>query len=582
MAVTTKTPGVFIEEISVFPPSVAPVATAIPAFIGYTEKGPLNTPTRITSLLEYEQTFGGPFPEPFAIGLSGTVTNTAIALSGTLSEFTLYYNLRMYFANGGGPCYIVSADYYTNAPIASAKLDAGIGNTEKADEVTLLVIPEAVASTVSSAQRATLHTSMLNLCNKLKDRFALMDVIATTNIFNDANLFRSTETGNGNLKYGAAYYPALDTILSRHYVDSALAINDARTIVAGTTFGNTHKLSDVFNGTQATATVTLGSLPGIDDVVDTDFVTINGVQFVAKNPTVNVNLNNSPYDFLHDTTNALTAVKLRDAINSHTGTLSVVTAAIDPGALNVVIITAKVVGSTGNAITIIDNAGTVDASAGGTLLGGINPDKTLYNNITASLLQSTLRLYPSSTLAGIYASVDRDRGVWKSPANVSISGVIAPSVNISSADQEILNVDAGSGKSINAIRAFAGKGNLVWGARTLAGNDNEWRYVSVRRLFIFAEESIQKASEFVVFEPNDKNTWTKVKGLISNFLTNLWRDGALAGATPKDAFYVKCGLGETMTSQDILEGKLIIQVGLAAVRPAEFIVLQFMHKLQES
>lgn len=193
-----------------------------------------------------------------------------------------------------------------------------------------------------------------------------------------------------------------------------------------------------------------------------------------------------------------------------------------------------------------------------------------------------MKLYPSATMAGIYASVDRDRGVWKAPANVSINGVVAPSVNISSADQENLNVDAGSGKSINAIRAFAGKGILVWGARTLAGNDNEWRYVPVRRLFIFAEESIQEASEFVVFEPNDKNTWTRVKSLITNFLTNLWRDGALAGATPDEAYFVRVGLGETMTAQDILEGKMIIQVGLAAVRPAEFIILQFSHKLQES
>jgi hypothetical protein len=153
---------------------------------------------------------------------------------------------------------------------------------------------------------------------------------------------------------------------------------------------------------------------------------------------------------------------------------------------------------------------------------------------------------------------------------------------VTSAQQENLNVDATSGKSINVIRKFAGKGIIVWGARTLAGNDNEWRYVPVRRLFIFVEESVKKATEFVVFEPNDANTWLRTKTMIENFLTGLWRDGALAGAKPEQAFYVKVGLGETMTALDILEGRMNIEIGMAAVRPAEFIILKFSHKLQES
>jgi uncharacterized protein len=145
-----------------------------------------------------------------------------------------------------------------------------------------------------------------------------------------------------------------------------------------------------------------------------------------------------------------------------------------------------------------------------------------------------------------------------------------------------MNVDPGSGKSVNAIRFFTGKGVLVWGARTLAGNDNEWKYVNVRRFFNFAEESIKKGTERFVFEPNDANTWVKVKAMIENFLTNQWRGGALAGAKPEDAFFVKVGLGETMTAQDILDGKLIIEIGMAVVRPAEFIILRFSHKMQQS
>jgi phage tail sheath protein FI len=190
-------------------------------------------------------------------------------------------------------------------------------------------------------------------------------------------------------------------------------------------------------------------------------------------------------------------------------------------------------------------------------------------------------LPPSSAIAGIYARVDATRGVWKAPANVSLNLIASPTIKINDLDQEDMNVHS-SGKSVNAIRIFTDKGVMVWGARTLAGNDNEWRYVPVRRLFIMVEESVSKATEFVVFEPNDANLWVRVRGMIENYLTTIWRQGALAGAKTEDAFFVRVGLGETMSPQDILDGNLIIEIGMAAVRPAEFIVLRFSHKLQVS
>lgn len=195
-------------------------------------------------------------------------------------------------------------------------------------------------------------------------------------------------------------------------------------------------------------------------------------------------------------------------------------------------------------------------------------------------LEEESRMVPSQgAVAGVYAATDRNRGVWKAPANVFLSGVSGPAVRISNADQDSLNVDPDTGKSINAIRVFSGQGTVVWGARTLLGNDNEWRYVNVRRFFIFAEESIQKASGAFVFEPNNANTWIKVKTMIMNFLINQWRAGALLGDKAEDAFYVNVGLGETMTPQDVLEGKMIVEVGMAAVRPAEFIILRFTHSM---
>ncbi|WP_208350547.1 phage tail sheath C-terminal domain-containing protein [Aetokthonos hydrillicola] len=205
----------------------------------------------------------------------------------------------------------------------------------------------------------------------------------------------------------------------------------------------------------------------------------------------------------------------------------------------------------------------------------------LFNLAKAAINDIPVILPPSPLVAGQYAFVDSTRGVFKAPANVTLSSVIKPTITITNAQQEDLNVHT-TGKSINAIRAFTGKGTLIWGARTLDGNSNEWRYVPVRRFFNMAEESIKKATEGFVFEPNDANTWVKVKAMIENFLILQWRAGALAGAKPEQAFYVKVGLNETMTALDILEGRMIIEIGMAVVRPAEFIILKFSHKMQES
>lgn len=210
------------------------------------------------------------------------------------------------------------------------------------------------------------------------------------------------------------------------------------------------------------------------------------------------------------------------------------------------------------------------------------PRTRIFNVVKAALKDHFITMPPSGAVAGVYAFVDGQRGVWKAPANVAVATVLEPVVKIDNVKQEGLNVDPDTGKSINAIRAFSGKGTLVWGARTLMGNDNEWRYVPVRRFFNMVEESAKKSTYWAVFEPNDANLWVKVRGMIENYLIDKWREGALAGATPKDAFYVKCGLGTTMTPQDILNGILNVEIGMAVVRPAEFIVLKFYHKLQTS
>ncbi len=139
-----------------------------------------------------------------------------------------------------------------------------------------------------------------------------------------------------------------------------------------------------------------------------------------------------------------------------------------------------------------------------------------------------------------------------------------------------------SGKSINAIRFFTNKGFLVWGARTLDGNSSDWKYINVRRLAIMLEMSAKAACQNFVFEPNVKSTWVVVKGMLENYLTMLWNEGALAGSKPEHAFFVQVGLGTTMTSQDVNDGRMIVKIGYDPSRPAEFIILEFKQMQQLS
>ena len=189
-------------------------------------------------------------------------------------------------------------------------------------------------------------------------------------------------------------------------------------------------------------------------------------------------------------------------------------------------------------------------------------------------------LPPSAAVAGICARTDRERGVWQPPANQAVYEVMGPLTRLTIAEQDLLEADPQAGQAINALREFTGRGTLVWGARTLGG-DGEWRYVSVRRLFLDVEHSIDVATRFVVFEPNVEATWARVRTVIGDYLHSLWQQGAVEGSTPDQAYFVRVGLGQTMTEQDLLDGRLVIEVGLAPLRPAEFVVLRVSHQLEQ-
>ena len=183
---------------------------------------------------------------------------------------------------------------------------------------------------------------------------------------------------------------------------------------------------------------------------------------------------------------------------------------------------------------------------------------------------------PGGAVAGAFARTDVDRGVWKAPANVDLRGVAGLTTDVSRPMQEGLNAPD---KAVNAIRAFSGRGIRIWGARTLAGG--EYRYVAVRRTALMIERSLADGLRFALFEPAAPATWTRVRAVGGAFLDSLWRSGAFAGARPDEAYFIRCGPGDTMGQADLDAGRIVVLVGVALVRPAEFVILRIALEPEE-
>lgn len=376
-----KTPGVYIEEIPKLPPSIASVDTAIPVFIGYTEKAQwkvaddlIKKPWRIKSLLEYEQYFG--YADPEKESLSVAFTNGGAEVNGKIDEtkrskFLMYYSLQMFFANGGGPCWIISVGNYTSTggSIVAPQLKEGLAEAAKVNEITLILFPDAI-NLDSVTDYYDVYGEAIDQAAELQDRFVILDVYHVPanaeRWLEDINTLRSSALGSGTdeLKYAAVYFP-------RIYV---------------------------------------------------------GIDYSYRKP--------------------------------------------------------------GSLTDDNDEIIKIEGIAGAETLADLKKGKNAQYYQAKSAIRNIQMLLPaSSAMAGIYALVDNTRGVWKAPANVNIDNAIGPEFLITHKDQRELNVDPQDGKSINVIRKFEGRGPaIVWGARTLAGNSNEWRYISVRRYFNMVED----------------------------------------------------------------------------------------------
>jgi phage tail sheath protein FI len=524
-----KTPGVYATEVDAFPPSVVGVQTAVPAFIGYTEKAESGgksiyfEPVQITSLAEFETIFGKGFKSTFELAvLDGTpapgaydfeVAGKFFTITQTApSSFNLYNSLRLFYLNGGGTCFIVSVGDYTNqgatpggVGVELAKLENGLTAIREVVGPTMLVIPDAMLLPDNDSF-STLARQMLQQCGTLQDRVAIFDVYGTQRLDQTSTTFQKdldeltvqfrADVGDENLSYGAAYFPFLNTTVVQPSEINYTNFN------IGTKVNPNHEqvtlLQDQVYRAQARQLYSGRRLTQVEEYID------------AIDPTVT-----DPSD----------TVAVRN--------------------LNL---------SLSTALPIVQETSNIIA-------GKINV------------------LPPSGAVAGIYTSNDRTIGVWNAPANVALNSVISPTIPLTDSQQGDLNVPI-DGKAIDAIRSFVGRGTNIWGARTLDGNSNDYRYIQVRRTLIYLEQSIKAALNQFVFAANDGNTWVTVVSTVSSFLQGFWAQGGLMSATASEAFSVQCGLGSTMTPEDILQGYMIVQVTLQMIRPAEFIKLTFKQKME--
>lgn len=532
MAAAIKTPGVYIKELNAFPNSVVEVATAVPAFIGYTEKIPsdgLNVPKRLSSLTEYTKYFGGaPRTEvTFAAPNKFTIKPE--------TRFLLYYSMRLFFDNGGGPCWVIPVGTYADAQKNGRKSDdftqKPLAALKKQLEPTMLVAPDAVLfNSVDDWQKVC--QQFLQHCSDMQNRVSILDVYQgdqeRTNDDKDViNIFRGKITDN--LNYGQGYYP---------WVNSSIV-----------------------------------------DAPDVDFSMISKDSLDAFGKAVQ----SAIADDFKDATNPDAAKTAQDAIGKLINAMPAAKDAADAKAAG----TAPAAASgtpapAGGGTPAAGGAGAAQPLTVAQIHGSLRAVSPGFYVDMMKKIQKLLNLLPpSGGMAGVYTRTDNTLGVFKAPANTGMSSVVTPAVDISSDDQMDLNVPL-DGKAVNAIRTFPGRGVLIWGARTLDGNSQDWRYINVRRTIIMLEQSIKYATLAYVFEANAASTWVTVKNMITNFLINQWKAGALVGAKPEEAFSVDVGLGSTMTADDILNGFMNVTVKVALVRPAEFIVITFQQKMQTS
>jgi phage tail sheath protein FI len=496
---TYLSPGVYVEEVEAGSRPIEGVGTAVAAFIGLAERGPVNQPTLVTNWTQFTQSFGD-------------------FVSGAYLAHAVY----AYFLNGGGSCYVVrigaNGDSSAEQPKALPPApEAEVGSFR------VKAVEEAAGGPEIQVEVADPVGE-----NPPEDSFRLV-------------VYRGGEV--------AESYDALTAKRGKEYLATAVKHSTLIT-VEETARGplarpENQRVTLVAPPPQPVEAKHLGPEDYVGDAADrTGF---SGLEAVDE----------------------VTMVAVPDLMSAY-----------QLGALDLESVQAVQLAMIAHCELMGDRLAILDPPP------GLSPqqvkewrvDKAGYDSKYAALYYPWVKVFdpatstnvfvpPSGAMAGIWARNDDSRGVHKAPANEVVRGAIALDVQLTKGEHDMLNPIG-----VNCVRIFPGRGIRVWGARTLS-SDPAWRYLNVRRLFNYLEESILNGTQWVVFEPNDDALWARIRRTISAFLVNEWRKGALFGLTPDEAFYVKCDR-ETNPAESIDAGIVTCEVGVAPVKPAEFVVFR--------
>jgi phage tail sheath protein FI len=506
---TYLSPGVYVEEVEAGSRPIEGVGTAVAAFVGIAEKGPFNEPTLVTNWTQYTQVFGE-------------------FVKGSYLAHAVYG----YLNNGGGAAYVVRIGQGNGGEPPRAELPSGSDSTLAAYRITALE-PGAAPNGPTEAHEDTSAGSAITVevadppADSGEDVFALR-------VLRDGKVVESydevsTKKGKTNV---VTVVNAASKLIQIEGIGGALETSPkAGTFTLASADGGmpTHIAAEDYVGNSADRT----GFGGLEEV------------------------------------DAVTMVSVPDAM-----------AAYQAGLLDLEGVQAIQLAMLAHCELMGDRVAILDPPPGQNAqqIGEWRMDKAGYDSKYGTLYWPWIKVFdplsgqgmlvtPSGHMAGVWGRSDASRGVHKAPANEVVRGVISLETNITSREHDQLNPNG-----INCIRSFPGRGIRIWGARTLS-SDPAWRYLNVRRLFNYIEESVLEGTQWVVFEPNDMELWQRVRRTITAFLLGIWRGGALFGATPEEAFYVKCD-AETNPPDSVDAGRLVCEIGIAPVKPAEFVVFR--------
>ena len=548
-------PGVFVEETSFRSKAIEGVSTTVTAFIGPTRSGPIRlAPVYVTSLVEFERIYGG-----------------SADLGCTPAINYLAHGVRAFFAEGGSRLYVArvtgKSQCATGAHLVSGKTSRFIarfpgaaGNGRITVQVTATPAPLAVAAAAVNGSLLRIKSTPPALLVKLKGRWrTATDTACTLTPADEATGLElltlqvttvdadGHSSSYGELGLDARHPRYLGTVLNKQPASRADQVSQLFAFDVARSVRALDLLAAFAPDTPGGTTKTV-ALRGGTDVVPTLADYKKAFALLADLPDVSIVA--APG---HTAYPDPLASGIASQLVAHAEQLRYRIAVLDSPA--------------GQGLTEVQQyRSRFDSTFAALYYPWVVVANPAFSPATPAA-PAELVLPPSAFLCGIYARSDAARGVYKAPANEVVLSALRFERTLTNGEQEVLNP-----LGINCLRSFTGRGNLVWGGRTVS-SDPEWKYVNIRRYFLYLEASIDRGTQWAVFEPNNERLWANVRGAIENFLLTEWQGGALLGAKPAEAYFVRCDR-TTMTQNDLDNGRLVCLVGVAVLKPAEFVIFR--------